>query len=265
MFVWRRRRPSAGDAFTQKRTILTVPPFFVSFSLHFFSFFSFLCWHLRWSERPNKIGRSRNWPKSKLAEVEIGRNRNWPKSKLAEVELAELEKKKLAEVEIGRSRPRPAITHWPFWFERWLVATLHQECQECANQKQWEQTAVHFHEKLVWTFGFPHCCFVLCWELVLGRQAQGQWMYLCHLLQGRELRAFRPTEAQIVFKISWSSSDLHWRTAMLGLLCQNGQSISKGIPSSLHRATKSWHLVLISNTNLADREPVSQWILTGLS
>ena len=27
-----------------------------------------------------KIGRSRNWPKSKLAEVEIGRSRNWPKS-----------------------------------------------------------------------------------------------------------------------------------------------------------------------------------------
>ena len=30
--------------------------------------------------------RSRNWPKSKLAEVEIGRSRNWPKSKLAEVD-----------------------------------------------------------------------------------------------------------------------------------------------------------------------------------
>ena len=27
-----------------------------------------------------KNGRSRNWPKSKLAEVEIGRSRNWPKS-----------------------------------------------------------------------------------------------------------------------------------------------------------------------------------------
>ena len=34
-----------------------------------------------------EIGRSRNWPKSKLAEVETGRNRNWPKSKLAEVEI----------------------------------------------------------------------------------------------------------------------------------------------------------------------------------
>ena len=30
-----------------------------------------------------KIGRSRNWPKSKLAEVEIGRSRNWPNSKKA--------------------------------------------------------------------------------------------------------------------------------------------------------------------------------------
>ena len=51
----------------------------------------------------SKNSTSKNWPKSKLAEVEIGRSRNWPKSKLAEVELAELEKKKLAEVEIGRS------------------------------------------------------------------------------------------------------------------------------------------------------------------
>ena len=40
-----------------------------------------------------KIGRSRNWPKSILAEVEIGRSRigrtrknSWPKSKLAEVD-----------------------------------------------------------------------------------------------------------------------------------------------------------------------------------
>ena len=33
-----------------------------------------------------EIGRSRNWPKSKLAEIEIGRSRNWPKSKLAEVD-----------------------------------------------------------------------------------------------------------------------------------------------------------------------------------
>ena len=44
-----------------------------------------------------------------LAEVEIGRSRNWPKSKLAEVELAELEKKswpksKLAEVDHPRCR-----------------------------------------------------------------------------------------------------------------------------------------------------------------
>ena len=40
-----------------------------------------------------KIGRSRNWPKSKLAEVEIGRSR----------------KKELSEVEIGRSRPPPTL------------------------------------------------------------------------------------------------------------------------------------------------------------
>ena len=50
-----------------------------------------------------KIGRSRNWPKSKLAEVEIGRSRKW--SKLAEVEIGP--KSKLPEVEIGRSR------NWP--------------------------------------------------------------------------------------------------------------------------------------------------------
>ena len=53
---------------------------------------------------------SKNWPKSKLAEVEIGRSRNWPKSKLAEVEIGRSRnwrKSKLAEVEIGRSR------NWP--------------------------------------------------------------------------------------------------------------------------------------------------------
>ena len=69
--------------------------------------------HPLWSQNST----SKNWPKSRLAEVEIGRSRNWPKSnwpnskkkswlksKLAEVELAELEKKswlksKLAEVD----------------------------------------------------------------------------------------------------------------------------------------------------------------------
>ena len=68
-----------------------------------FFFCSFFCVffyssHFGWFKRPNKIGRSRigrsrNWPKSKLAEVEIGRNRigrtrkkNWPMSKLAEVD-----------------------------------------------------------------------------------------------------------------------------------------------------------------------------------
>ena len=76
-----------------------------------------------------EIGRSRNWPKSKLAEIEIGRSRNWPKSnwpnskkkagrsrnwpksKLAEVEIGRsrigrTRKKELAEVVIGRSRSR---------------------------------------------------------------------------------------------------------------------------------------------------------------
>ena len=66
--------------------------------------------HPLWSKNStSQIGRSRNWPKSKLAKIKIGRSRNWPKSKLAEVELAELEKK-LAEVEIGRSRPRSEIS-----------------------------------------------------------------------------------------------------------------------------------------------------------
>ena len=51
---------------------------------------------------------------TKLAEVEIGRSRNWPKSKLAEVELAELEKKnwpksKLAEVDHDQVKPRIPI------------------------------------------------------------------------------------------------------------------------------------------------------------
>ena len=36
--------------------------------------------------RLRPVGRRRNWPKSKLADVEIGRSRNWPKSYLAEVE-----------------------------------------------------------------------------------------------------------------------------------------------------------------------------------
>ena len=38
--------------------------------------------HLLWS----KNSTSKNWPKSKLAEVETGRSLNWPKSKLAELE-----------------------------------------------------------------------------------------------------------------------------------------------------------------------------------
>ena len=37
--------------------------------------------------RSRNPGRSRNWPKSKMAEVENGRSRKWPKSKLAEVEI----------------------------------------------------------------------------------------------------------------------------------------------------------------------------------
>ena len=50
-----------------------------------------------------KMGRSRNWPKSKLAEVKIGRSQNWPKSKLAEVEKKSWPKSKLAEVDRARS------------------------------------------------------------------------------------------------------------------------------------------------------------------
>ena len=42
----------------------------------------------------------------KIQHPKIGRSRNWPKSKLAEVEIGRTRKKKLAEVEIGRSRPR---------------------------------------------------------------------------------------------------------------------------------------------------------------
>ena len=73
-------------------------PFLFLF-LFIFSFFSFLCWHLRWSERPNKIGRSRNWPKSKLAEIEIGRSRNWPKSNWPNSKKKIGPKSKLAEVD----------------------------------------------------------------------------------------------------------------------------------------------------------------------
>ena len=54
---------------------------------------------MRWSERPNKIGRSRNWPKSKLAEVEIGRSRNWPKSNWPNSKKKNWPKSKLAEVD----------------------------------------------------------------------------------------------------------------------------------------------------------------------
>ena len=41
----------------------------------------------------------------------IGRRRNWPKSKLAEVEIGRTRKKELAEVEIGRSRSPPHGHH----------------------------------------------------------------------------------------------------------------------------------------------------------
>ena len=63
----------------------------------------------------SKNSTSKNWPKSKLAEVEIGRSRNWPKSKLAEVELAEVEKKswpksKLAEVDRARKGRQGQLT-----------------------------------------------------------------------------------------------------------------------------------------------------------
>ena len=98
------RRPSAGDvpqegtlkpekrgirrvcvkaspAFSRRRLrtktdYIDCPTLFLFLFIFFLSFL-FYC-HLRWSERPNKIGRSRNWPKSKLAEVEIGRSRPRP-------------------------------------------------------------------------------------------------------------------------------------------------------------------------------------------
>ena len=54
-----------------------------------------------------------------------GRSRNWPKSKLAEVELAEVEKKKkLAEVEIGRSRSRSQPSPERKRVQAWCL-TLH--------------------------------------------------------------------------------------------------------------------------------------------
>ena len=57
------RRPSAGDAFTQTRTLLIAPPKLFSFLFlsSFSSFFSLL-YSLK-IQHP-KIGRSRNWPKS---------------------------------------------------------------------------------------------------------------------------------------------------------------------------------------------------------
>ena len=56
-----------------------------------------------------KIGRNRNWPKSKLAEVEIGRSRNWPKSKLPELEKKSWPKSKLAEVDRARGLTPPPL------------------------------------------------------------------------------------------------------------------------------------------------------------
>ena len=73
-----------------------VPPFWAPHpsGLHFFLWATLrgptLC---RPKIQHPKIGRNRNWPKSKLAEVEIGQ------SKLAEVEIGRTRKKKLAEVD----------------------------------------------------------------------------------------------------------------------------------------------------------------------
>ena len=43
------------------------------------------------------------------------------------------------------------------------------------------------------------------------------------------------------FPISRSSIDLDWRTVVVVLTLQKGLSIAQEIPSSFHRATKSWH------------------------
>ena len=63
---------SAGDAFTETRTILIVPPLSFLDLFFFFLFFTLTFWIVK--------GADQNWPKSKLAEVEIARSRNGPKS-----------------------------------------------------------------------------------------------------------------------------------------------------------------------------------------
>ena len=94
---------------------------------------------------------SRNWPKSKLAEVEIGRSRKKKKKKLAEVEIGRTRKKKLAEVEIGRSRPRQSVcicqhlknvSHCLLRL-RVLVRWPPQPCQHIAWQSSWQQPSEH--------------------------------------------------------------------------------------------------------------------------
>ena len=55
------------------------------------------------------------------------------------------------------------------------------------------------------------------------------------------------------FPFSRFSSDPDWGTTILVLLWQNGPSICGRKPSSFHRATKSSHLAIVSNTSLADR------------
>ena len=65
VFVWRRRRPSAGNAFTETRTTLFLP--FVVLDIRevqlSWSFVSFSLWHFGWSKGQAKIGLSYTGPK----------------------------------------------------------------------------------------------------------------------------------------------------------------------------------------------------------
>ena len=64
MFLWWRRRPSAGDAFTQTRTILIAPPKLFSFLFFVCFFFFFLSFSIQKSNI-QKIGRSRRSPQGR--------------------------------------------------------------------------------------------------------------------------------------------------------------------------------------------------------
>ena len=71
MFLWKRCRPSAGDAFTQTRTILTVPPLLFPFFVCSFFLRFFFAGHFGWSNRfvPKKLrsGLKRSGPKAVAA------------------------------------------------------------------------------------------------------------------------------------------------------------------------------------------------------